>query len=1021
VQEYFTARALVELSAEGGDPPLLEALRQHALDPAWREPLVLGLGMLHRSDYPLPTKDRQALRDRAWQTLLTLDDPAAAVLPNRALLAAAAFPECAEGLAEEMVQAAVRELLAAYRPQSPGLLEKRLQRAFGALQDDPTAGGLEKAIIQAVQDPAFEIRWAALDLLIETRWYASQAVLQALLAAWLCRAAPSGAMMVALYNFHEKHPDWFVHADLPFRRAVENDPSLWQRAAASPAWRALLTALYLAPWQEFTPQNIWRDSPLTPRVLAALQRDDASGLLKELHTLTTKADALARDAALGRIALEDDSLWREVTGADASRSWAGSLVFLSSLALDLVPALELARALDRALELELARARALDRALELELARARDVNLALARNHARDLDLHRALDLARDLDLHRALTLVFVRSLARDLDLDRDLEEIARSIRAARTRWNEDAKIQAALAQAEERLQVWLRAAAQPVYLQALVRLSERFPPSTQAQVTPPPLDLANTPLPDLIAALTAPDDTLRRAARRALEEPPPASALGRERLEAFAALAAERAADPRVGTPIEWMLHKVMHDRPDWVQAWMDAAAQEENTPAERLLASLHKPDKDVARLVLESLPHASRRVNLALLHALRWAVVIASEAKQSPASEAKQSPASEAKQSPAREALAPSAAEQSSFLKRLESWLNEAQDGEIAAAMVDVPGHWKTAPAEAARILLAFLQRADPSRDANVEAAAQHALARLAAREESLRPQALALLEAALPASAPALARLLATQHKDAAALLEALNQRLSDPTALLKALLDAGTDDDVWEDDWWKYHDRLVAAVQAHVAAHAQTLPVLLARLRETLPGKDWRPRRMALAAVAACVESFPIQVQNAAGGAQALETLLIQGSQDTGSHNSRRFALTALSYLRAVTPRVVSVLLAALDENIDIVHQDALQAASRFQRIAGDAQEVLNQLITHLHGPSALRAYGVAKLLGALARSPAGEAAALRPPIIRALAEALQDPFSEQKVVVENGSESPLKETLYEELLRAAGWL
>jgi hypothetical protein len=425
-----------------------------------------------------------------------------------------------------------------------------------------------------------------------------------------------------------------------------------------------------------------------------------------------------------------------------------------------------------------------------------------------------------------------------------------------------------------------------------------------------------------------------------------------------------------------------------------MDAAAREENTPAERLLENLYNPDKDVARLLLESLPHASRRVNLALLYALRWAFVIA------------------------REALAPSAAKQSSFLNRLESWLNEAQDGEIAAAMANVPGHWKTAPNEAARILLAFLQRADRMRDANVEAAAQHALARLAAREESLRPQALALLEAALPASAPALARLLATRHNDAAALLAALNTHLPDPIALLKALLDAGTDDDVWEDD---YHGRLVAAVQAHVAAHAQTLPVLLARLRETLRGKDWQPRRMALAAVAACVESFPIQVQNAAGGAQALETLLIQGSQDTGSHNSRRFALTALSYLRAVTPRVVSVLLAALDENIDIVHQDALQAASRFQRIAGDAQEVLNQLIPHLHGPSALRAYGVAKLLGALARSPAGEAAALRPPIIRALAEALQDPFSEQKVVVEYMSKGPLKEMLYEELLRAAGWL
>lgn len=477
------------------------------------------------------------------------------------------------------------------------------------------------------------------------------------------------------------------------------------------------------------------------------------------------------------------------------------------------------------------------------------------------------------------------------------------------------------------------------------------------------------------------------------LEEPPAASALGKVRLEALAALAAEHANDPRVGTPIKWMLHKVKHDRPDWVQTWMKIATETEDTPAEYLLRNLYIPDEAVALLILESLPHESRRVNLALLHALRWQAVVSFD-------------------------VITSAAQQSPPLPRLAAWLNDTQDANLAAAILAVLGHWRAVPGEAAAILLNFLQRPGRIQDERVTAAAQHALARLVARDSDLRSRAQTLLEQSLPASAPALVRLLATQHKDAPALLDALAPHIPDPAVLLDALLEAGTDDDGWDDD---YHGRLAAAVGAHAAAHPEALPALLARLRETLLGENWPPRRMALAAVAACIERFPAQVQNVAGGHRTLETLLLEGTQDVYDYDVRRFALSALSYLRAVTPRVVPVLLAALDENVAIVQRDAVQAAARFQRIEGDVQEILSQLTPHLHGPSAAQAYGVAKLLGALALSPAGEAADLRPAVIRALAEALQDPFSEQEVFIESESKGPLKETLYEELLRAAGWL
>ncbi len=402
VQEYFVARALADIPPEGGDPPLLDALREHGLDPTWREPLVLALGILHRSDYPLPRGERERLRRRAWETLLTLPDPAAAVLPRRALLAAAAFPECAGGLPEDVAQNVARDLLAAYRPDSLELLKERVQRAFRALQSNPASRGLEKAVVQALQNPAFETRWAALDLLIETEWYASQPVLDALLAAWRHHAAPSGAMMVALYTFHQKHPDWFAQADLPFRRAMEANPPLWQRAAKDPTWRLLLTVLYLAPWQDFTPENIWRDSPLTPQLLSSLQSNNLSTFATYLKSFPPENDDIkARDVALCQIALLDETVWQS---SNAPVPWAGSLCFISALdiIIDLVDSL--ARDRTRTIAYAYSAARDLYNAhsrkevFEYASQINRELNFAFNRAFAQPLRRARALDITRYLD-----------------------------------------------------------------------------------------------------------------------------------------------------------------------------------------------------------------------------------------------------------------------------------------------------------------------------------------------------------------------------------------------------------------------------------------------------------------------------------------------------------------------------------------------------------------------------------------------------------------------------------------------
>lgn len=148
LQEYFVARALADLPSNGGDLPLLEALKVYGLTPAWREPLVLALGILHRSDYPLPRREREDLRRRAWETLLSLSDPAAAVLPRRAMLAAAAFPECREGIPPDIATQVREQLLNAYRTDTPKVLRQGIWRAVQNVKDSPAAAGLEDAVSQ---------------------------------------------------------------------------------------------------------------------------------------------------------------------------------------------------------------------------------------------------------------------------------------------------------------------------------------------------------------------------------------------------------------------------------------------------------------------------------------------------------------------------------------------------------------------------------------------------------------------------------------------------------------------------------------------------------------------------------------------------------------------------------------------------------------------------------------------------------------------------------------------------------
>ena len=121
-------------------------------------------------------------------------------------------------------------------------------------------------------------------------------------------------------------------------------------------------------------------------------------------------------------------------------------------------------------------------------------------------------------------------------------------------------------------------------------------------------------------------------------------------------------------------MLGSVRHDRPECVAAWIEQTSQTEDTPAERLLNNLYKPDEAVARVLLDALPHVNARVNAVLLHALRWQATRYQMPK----------------------------VVQDGALSHLAVWLQEESDADLLEGLLAVLGHWRFAPQADAEILL-------------------------------------------------------------------------------------------------------------------------------------------------------------------------------------------------------------------------------------------------------------------------------------------------------------------------------
>jgi hypothetical protein len=514
--------------------------------------------------------------------------------------------------------------------------------------------------------------------------------------------------------------------------------------------------------------------------------------------------------------------------------------------------------------------------------------------------------------------------------------------------------------------------------------------------------ELTADALPDLLPLLAAADDLPRHRARVALLQERRASACGFDLLLALAAVATNHAVPPAADLPADgpmliatycgWALNHVIHDRADWLQEWtaqLDAAPA---PPLRKLLSHIHRLDPACWPVFLALLTKAGPRSRAALLESLSWLL---------------------------RENQIP--AEHSQALADVLLELAHAPEMAMAQAALFALSCFHQLPPAVVDALLAAAQD---------QPAALPALARLAphlaAGDQERVDRVLAAAAAWPEADAALVRRLVNRQPKpssseerdqfEPAALLAALAQRQPDSARQLRALLAAGTDDDVWDDF---YHGRIALAIRELLAQHEEVWSLLLDDLRAALDDGDWQRHRIALAGLARSAEAMPARFNRSAAD---LEPLLLRATRNLDSFNARRFAITALSYLRVITPEVLAALLRLVGDTQE-VQDDALAAAGRFNRLHPSLGQALpHELVAALTDPSALRARAAVRLLEALGTSPAASSApGLRRQIVAALAAALQAPNSRRYVWVSaKTSNGTLDQDLWQALLRVAGF-
>ena len=1033
-QEYFAAIQLLgECKATKEWSPIWARIDQ----PAWYEVLLIAVGLLAGDD-------RQQLRrnHKGGQFLTALldheaADPTGGLLPVRTLFAALALRE-ARGWTDALTQRIASALIAAYSRENAARFEalhEAVEKCFATLpREEPRGGtGVRRALVAALNTTGPDAgRWqrmAAAELIVKYEWW-HRDVASALRAAWQRELEPAATLRLALETHWRASPNDFMASE--FQQWVTDE--WWAQMMAHDHWQGIILALYLMPGAELAREQCLLDSALTPHLWPLLQaqpadRDALTTLLWELWE--SDDDQLARDAARGLAYLGDERAATRVGNSGNHRARAMIAGFALARALDLD------RALDRALDLDLALARARDRALDLDLDRA--------------LDRARARALALALDLDRALDRDLARALAHLASI---VQVIESAIRAAESRGIDDVEIMEALAHAKRQLtelrplllgyerlvtfwqgvaqwpnnatmEAW---AAQPRpaltndrlawLLQMQEHAAKMLLPRLKVsgalddahlaelcgwlrdgrewQQCHAALLLAEMDRLTIVAAeqwlpdcLRSEEDLTRYRAQQALMKRRKASKADEAALRALGAWDNKRENNVLVNTYGGWALKEVEHDDPALLQRWIDDGD-------DALLQTVHRLSDECWPPWLEGLANGVPSTQKSMLDATSWLL------RLNPLPD-----------------KAPKIGEQ--LLELLIS-LTANDDPAISEAAFTTLGLLRDAGLRSSAIDHLLASAPDKG---TLQPARQMALARLAAGADDAQHTAIEdTLREPLPhvGAAAALLRI-AWQRRyrkssysnsyylrwdpdiDEQPAIERVNRLRSQlpDSDWLSAMLQAGTDDDYWENDG--YHERIVGLIGREIGqlaeAHADSAVRRL--LNEITPHDDeaWPRRRIALAALATVAEASPTLFSNVPN----VEAMLLRGAADVQSFTARRHAIRAMSQLRRVGP---SLLLAILNAAGDIgkVQRDAVAAVANYQRLdrdafvqqADDPASALHQLRDALHAHSAARAYLAVQMLGTLGRAPAAQGVAgLRARIIGWLSEAYKDEANRQRDV------------------------
>ena len=1109
LQEYFAAKHLIDQPGK-----IIENLGNKLLDPTWREPIVLAVGMVSQQNY----SDSKNRLPKLFDLLLNFHDPVGEFIPRRELLAVATFAECVR-VPEEVYQSVADRLLTFYaqKKRFGTALRVQIQRAFASLMNNQDSRVQADLVLgNALQADDFERRYAAIDIIIESKW-GSPSVAQAVLATWRTYSGPAASSLMAIDEMSQRNPGFSELESLPLRQAVIDEPALWRKAKTDSQWRLIVSVLYLPPTSDFKPELVNRDSPLTPWLVDALtqllklealrslkKRVSDFLKLKESKSVKLTASNFPGLETLNHLKLEAlDS--RELEALESLEFKA-----LNSLKVETLNFQELKAARDLKVEdLNSLESKALNRLsqnlfstlIDFDTAEARDASVILGiRDEESWID---ALEHAENkLHVINSLIVIFARAVSCALNaacasarstsrfpyyvkeaqtltgaletLAADIQTIASAgarsfdrteiaIHAFADAQAHSASLIDGLNRAEmligrirsivgeetvsykrvigEKERVSYKATVSPKALlkqkQALaaveivrrnilisMRLTKVFDtlltighrwyrveatPSTRTSTS----DYRS--IDDMVADLSSLDDRRRENARRVCMSERLSSELGKTTIERIAKLAHLHTDNPQVGPELVKALSRVIYDTPSWLQAWIAQGGMKNETAIRVILSEIHFVTPETFEVILDAIPSAATHINIALLQSFKRLVRM----RQIP--------------------------EWSSAREKLLSWLNSETDAQIRHKIIEILGYWLEAPDEVRAALLDRLHSSFPQSDlpALYMALAYH----VAAHQLDTNSSVQTALRSACPhpAAAAALIRLslLKTrgesrvkrhpfsetkyskqgemkggeqQENSSEKLLQMLNSILTSTSQILAALLDAGRDEDDWLD---QYHDILIHAASIHLDRHPDLLQSLLVRLHHSINEQDWPHRRIVLAAVAACIEVMPMAVQKVWQQTypNSLEDVLVKATTDATSFTVRRFAISALGYLRTITPAVVPALLTVC-RDIEAVQRDAVETVKHFQSIKGD---LLPTLAAALTGPSVITAYTVAQLLGALGASAAGEAAHLRGQVIDALVGALKDAESKREVLISGESKGTLEDTFYVALLQAAGWL